>query len=201
MKFVIIIIKIFLIPHVILYKMSKNKEAIEKDIDRWAKAKNKNGSMVSLLFHFLAFSPDFRTIFYFRNRGIISSILNIYCRKERYFRIDKSTKLGGGVLTGHPYSTILNAESIGENFYVNHLVTVGEVNGKRPIIGNSVSIYTGAIVIGDISIGNNVSIGAGAVVVKDVPNNCTVVGNPAKIVKQDDTKKQNLPNSLNKKIN
>ena len=44
------------------------------------------------------------------------------------------------------------------------------------------SIYTGAIVIGDISIGNNVSIGAGAVVVKDVPDNFTVVGNPARII-------------------
>ena len=101
MKFVLFIIKIFLIPHVILYKMSKNRIDIEKDIDRWAKAKNKNGSKVFLLLHFLAFSPDFRTIFYFRNRGIISSILNLYCRKEKYFRIDMSTILGGGILTGH----------------------------------------------------------------------------------------------------
>ncbi|MFH6769257.1 hypothetical protein V8G56_10955 [Gaetbulibacter aquiaggeris] len=163
--------------------MSRNRVDINKDIDRWANAQNKSGSKASLLLNLLAYSSDFRTIFYFRNRGIISSVLNLYCPKEKYFRIDISTKLGGGVLTGHPYSTILNAESIGENFYVNHLVTVGEVNGKRPTIGNNVSIYTGAIVIGDITIGNNVNIGAGAVVVKDVPDNCTVVGNPAKIVK------------------
>ncbi|MCL6295003.1 serine O-acetyltransferase [Jejuia spongiicola] len=162
--------------------MSKNKIDIEKDIGRWAKAQNKSGSKVSLLLHLLAYSSDFRTIFYFRNRGIVSSVLNLYCKKEKYFRIDMSTKLGGGILTGHPYSTILNAESIGENLYVNHLVTVGEVNGKRPTIGNNVSIYTGAIIIGDITIGNNVNIGAGTVVVKDVPDNCTVVGNPAKII-------------------
>ena len=93
-----------------------------------------------------------------------------------------TTELGGGVLTGHPYCTILNADSIGENLYVNHLVTVGEVNGKRPTIGHNVSIYTGAIVIGDIHIGNNVKIGAGAVVVKSVPDNAVVVGNPAKII-------------------
>jgi serine acetyltransferase len=39
-------------------------------------------------------------------------------------------------------------------------------------------------VLGKISIGNNVKIGAGSVVVKDIPDNCVVVGNPAKIVKQ-----------------
>ena len=162
--------------------MSKSKEAIDKDLERWAQANHVNSGKYALLLYLLTNSPDFRTIFYFRNRGIISSILNLYCRKEKYFRIDINTKLGGGVLTGHPYSTILNAESIGENFYVNHLVTVGEINGKRPTIGNNVSIYTGAIVIGDINIGNNVSVGAGAVVTKTIPYNCTVIGNPGRII-------------------
>ncbi|AXT49823.1 serine acetyltransferase [Aquimarina sp. BL5] len=182
------IYKIFLLPHVIVYQMSKNKDVVDKDIERWALAKGIKGGKVSLLLNFIANSPDFRTLFYFRNRGIVSSLLNIYCKKEKYFRIDISTKLGGGVLTGHPYSTILNADSIGENLYVNHLVTVGEVNGKRPTIGDNVSIYTGAIIIGDIKIGNNCSIGAGSVVVKDIPDNCVVVGNPARIIKQDGKK-------------
>ena len=34
-------------------------------------------------------------------------------------------------------------------------------------------------------IGNHVTIGAGAVVNMDVPDNCTVTGNPAYIVKKD----------------
>ncbi|WP_299311838.1 hypothetical protein [uncultured Aquimarina sp.] len=182
------IYKIFLLPHVIVYQMSKNKRTIDKDIERWASVKGTKGSKVSLLLSFLANSPDFRTLFYFRNRGIVSSLLNIYCKKEKYFRIDMSTKLGGGVLTGHPYSTILNADSIGENLYVNHLVTVGEINGRRPTIGDNVSIYTGAIIIGDIKIGDNCSIGAGSVVVKDIPDNCVVVGNPARIIKQNGKK-------------
>ncbi len=178
------IFKILLIPHLFVYMSSKNKKDIDKDIERWAVAKGLKKSKRSLLLYFLTNSPDFRTVFYFRNRGLISHILNIYCRKEKYFRIDVTTKLGGGILTGHPYSTILNANSIGENFYVNHLVTVGEINGKRPTIGNNVSIHTGAIVIGDIVVGNNVNIGAGSVVVKDIPDNATVVGNPARIIKQ-----------------
>lgn len=185
MRIIIAIYKLFLIPHIFLYLTSKNRGDIDKDIDRWATVRKMNKSKISLLLDFLSMSPDFRSIFYFRNRGILASMLNLYCRKEKYFRIDMSTKLGGGILTGHPYSTILNADSIGENFYVNHLVTVGEVNGKRPTIGDNVSVNTGAIIIGDINIGNNSVIGAGAVVVKDVPENCVVVGNPARIIKKD----------------
>ncbi len=188
MKIIQFLYKILLLPHVILYYKSPNKHIIDKDITRWAKEKNLKGSNRKLLIYFLTYSTDFRTVFYFRTRGLFASILNVFFRKEKYFRIDRSTKLGGGILTGHPYSTILNADSIGENLYVNHLVTVGEVNGKRPVIGDNVSIYTGAIIIGDITIGNNCVIGAGAVVVKDIPDNCVVVGNPGKIVKKDGQK-------------
>lgn len=38
--------------------------------------------------------------------------------------------------------------------------------------------------LGEVKIGNNVKIGANAVVLKDIPDNCTVVGVPGKIVKQ-----------------
>ncbi len=184
-KLLITIYKVFLIPHIIIYTFSKNKKVINKDIKRWSDAKGIQGGNNTLLLHFLANSTDFRSIFYFRNRGIVSHILNIYCPREKYFKIDINTRLGGGILTGHPYSTILNANAIGENFYVNHLVTVGAVDGKRPTIGDNVSINTGSIVIGDINIGNNVVIGAGSVVVKDIPDNCVVVGNPARIIKKD----------------
>lgn len=50
-------------------------------------------------------------------------------------------------------------------------------------MGNNVVIGAGACVLGEITIGNNVNIGANAVVINDVPNDCTVVGVPAKIVK------------------
>ena len=42
-----------------------------------------------------------------------------------------------------------------------------------------------AIVLGSITIGNNVKIGAGSVVLADVPDNCTVVGVPGRIVVKD----------------
>ncbi len=68
-----------------------------------------------------------------------------------------------------------------------HQVTLGGTGhdkGKRhPTVGNGVTIATGAKVLGNIKIGDNSKIGANAVVLKNVPENATVVGIPAKIVK------------------
>ena len=49
-------------------------------------------------------------------------------------------------------------------------------------IGNFCSFGTGSVVLPRIKIGNNVTVGAGAVVTKDIPDNCIVVGIPAKSV-------------------
>ena len=40
------------------------------------------------------------------------------------------------------------------------------------------------MIIGKVRIGNNVNIGANAVVLCDIPDNCTAVGIPARIVKE-----------------
>ena len=45
-------------------------------------------------------------------------------------------------------------------------------------------ISAGAKVIGDVTIGNNSIVGAQTVVLANVPANCTVVGVPAFIVKE-----------------
>ena len=61
----------------------------------------------------------------------------------------------------------------------------GNEHGKRhPTLGNGVIVGAGAKVLGNIKIGNNVRIGAGSVVVEDVPDDCTVVGIPGRIVQQ-----------------
>ncbi len=71
---------------------------------------------------------------------------------------------------------------IGKNCCIYQNVTIGEVNRKAPAIGNNCLIGAGAIIIGDIRIGNNVKIGAGAVVTSNIPDNCTVVSQPARII-------------------
>ena len=45
-------------------------------------------------------------------------------------------------------------------------------------------VGTGAKVLGPIHIGDNVRIAAGAVVLSDIPDNCTAVGIPARVVRK-----------------
>lgn len=56
----------------------------------------------------------------------------------------------------------------------------------RAKIGNHCHIATGVTVLPDVKIGSNVIVGAGSVVIKDLPDNCTAVGVPAKIIKRDE---------------
>lgn len=173
--------QLLFIPHVILFLFSKNKEAIAKDI--YAR-KNFNPSRAHQMFDLskeLLINKYFRTLFYYRTNGFFAKFLRVFYPKEASFIIDVNTKIGGGLQLAHPYSTILNAEKIGENVYVNHLVTVGEKNGEKPIIEDGVELNANCMIIGGVTIGRNAKIGAGTVVVKDVPENAIAVGNPAKI--------------------
>lgn len=108
--------------------------------------------------------------------------------KEKSFIIDSRAIIGKGFVAFHPYSTILNVKSIGDNCVVRHLSTFGnkdDDNLKIPVIKDNVVFGANVIVVGDIIINNNTIVGAGAVVTKSVPENCVIVGNPGLIIKRD----------------
>lgn len=73
---------------------------------------------------------------------------------------------------------------IGENCWIYQNVTIGEINRKAPVIGDNCLIGAGAVIVGGITIGNNVKIGAGAIINMDVPDNCTVVPQPSRIIEK-----------------
>ena len=125
----------------------------------------------------------FRHVFYYRIGPAWDLVISWYRPGDKYFWVPFSTKVGKGLKYAHPYSTILKAESIGDNVCCIHCTTMGKKDGRRPRIGNNVTCGCHVAIIGDITIGNNVTIGAGAVVVKDVPDNAVVVGNPARVIK------------------
>ena len=78
---------------------------------------------------------------------------------------------------------------IGDNVTLYQGVTLGgtgkDVGKRHPTLGNDVVVGAGAKVLGPFTVGAGSKIGAGAVVLKEVPPNCTVVGNPGRIVRRE----------------
>jgi len=98
--------------------------------------------------------------------------------------IPLNANLGGGLIILHPNGIVIHPEAvIGVNCLIFQQVTIGagSIPGF-PKIGDHVDVGAGAKILGGITIGDNVKIGANSVVISDVPDNCTVVGIPARIV-------------------
>lgn len=103
------------------------------------------------------------------------------------------TEIGPGFYIGHVGLIRIHPDVIiGKNCSLTHGVTIGTqglgIKGV-PIIGDNVFIGCGAKILGPVKIGNNVKIGANAVVVTDIPDNCTAVGVPAKIINNSNKRK------------
>jgi serine O-acetyltransferase len=179
------------VPHMLFFKFHVNSQLIHKDLERWKKIhKLESSNLICLVFLFINY-PEFRNLFYYRI-GKTAILLNFLYRKNSTLYLS-TPKIGTGLYLQHAFSTIIAAKSLGENCWINQQVTIGyTANGKAPIIGDRVTVFAGAKVLGDVTIGNDVIIGANAVVTKDVPSNCTVVGVPAYIIKKDGKKVKEL---------
>ena len=117
----------------------------------------------------------------------MSKLIYRWIRIRYQCDIPYSCKLEDVYLCHQGFGIVISPRAIiGKKTYIQHGVTIGvnETTLKAPVIGSNVRIGAQAIIIGDVHIGDNAVIGAGAVVVKDVPSNTTVVGVPAKVIKQ-----------------
>ena len=95
-------------------------------------------------------------------------------------------EIGAGLNIVHGFGVFLNCKKIGNNFTVYQGVTLGSDahNDKLiPAIENSVTIYPGAVVVGNVTLGDFSVVGANSYVAKDVPEYAVVAGVPAKIIK------------------
>ena len=93
----------------------------------------------------------------------------------------------GKPILPHGLASIILARNvkIGRNVTICQHVTIVECDtSKITTIEDNVLIGAGAVIQNNVHIGKNSRIGCNAVVLNDVPDNCTVVGVPAKIIKK-----------------
>ena len=182
-----LLVSIRFLPHLLVYLVSCThlREILDYERDIWLKLNHFPKRGIRGFMMLLVAFPEYRSLFYFRT---CRPWLRFFAKGQTnlYFHM-KSEQIGKGLMIWHGYSTILNAKRIGENCQIWQNVTlgkktIGEID-DRPIIGDNVSICTGAVVIGDIIVGNGAMCGANATVVKNVPNNAVVVGVAAKVIK------------------
>jgi serine O-acetyltransferase len=104
--------------------------------------------------------------------------------------IHPGARIGSGFFIDHGNGVVIGETAeIGDDCVLFHNVTLGGTGkheGKRhPTLGDRVFVGTGAILLGPIRIGSDARIGANSFNhMRDVPPHTTVVGVPARIVKQ-----------------
>lgn len=99
--------------------------------------------------------------------------------------IGRGAEFGPGLVLIHSTGIVINGSVRGgRNVRLEHQVTIGAEKGVSPVLGDDVFVGAGAKIIGPVRIGSNVNVGANAVVLHDVPDNVTVGGIPAKVLKR-----------------
>lgn len=190
-KYIVHIVFVFrLLPHFILLHLSKNKKIIFEDLVRWTriyKLKPKFKNLDIAFYLIMKNYPEFRNLFYYcvkKENTFYGFLMKFLCKPIDTLFLN-TDDIGAGLFLQHCFSTIIVAEKIGKNCWINQQVTIGFSNDNAcPKLENNVTVGAGAKILGGITIGANSIIGANAVVVKDVPPNCTVVGVPAYIIKK-----------------
>ena len=126
---------------------------------------------------------------YLHGHYLYARLLSQRTRRKTGIEIHPGAEIGPRLFIDHGSGVVIGETAvIGSDVTLYQGVTLGGTGkdtGKRhPTIGNHVTVGAGAKVLGPITIGDHVKIGAGAVVLKDVPDHCTVVGNPGRIVRR-----------------
>jgi len=126
------------------------------------------------------------------NFFLIARMISQFSRFLTGIEIHPGAKIGKNLFIDHGMGVVIGESSeIGNDVTIYHGVTLGGIspsenseeqrNIKRhPTLKDNVVIGSSAQVLGAIVIGKFARIGANTVVLKDVPENATMVGNPAK---------------------
>ncbi|MCQ2462319.1 MAG: serine O-acetyltransferase [Clostridia bacterium] len=119
------------------------------------------------------------------------------CVRKTNIEIHPGATIGRRFFIDHGTGVVIGETAvIGDDVTIYQGVTLGGTGkdtGKRhPTIGNNVMIGAGAKVLGPFKIGDNCRVAAGSVVLSAIPDNCTAVGSPARVVRRNGVRVDNL---------
>lgn len=131
--------------------------------------------------------------FYKKDLKLIARAISQISRCITGIEIHPGAKIGKGLLIDHGSGVVIGETAeIGDNCLIYQGCTLGgtgKEHGKRhPTLGNNVMVGSGAKILGPFKVGDGAKIAANAVVLEEVPPDCTAVGVPARIVKQNGKK-------------
>ncbi|MBP3797609.1 MAG: serine O-acetyltransferase [Ruminococcus sp.] len=148
--------------------------------------------------------------FYLKDMKFAARLISQTARFLTGIEIHPGAKIGKGLLIDHGSGVVIGETAvIGDNCLLYQGCTLGGTGkdqGKRhPTLGNNVMVGCGAKVLGPFTVGDNTKIAANAVVLESVPANCTAVGVPARIVKQNgkrtlDLDQVHIPDPISQEI-
>lgn len=135
---------------------------------------------------------------YLKGHFFMARMISQRAARKTGIEIHPGATIGKRFVIDHGTGIVIGETAeIGDDVLLYQGVTLGgtgkDVGKRHPTVGNRVMISAGAKVLGPITIGDGARVAAGAVVLKDVPPDSTVVGVPAKVVKQKGKKVERKP--------
>ncbi|MFA7636750.1 MAG: serine O-acetyltransferase EpsC [Monoglobales bacterium] len=149
--------------------------------------------------------PGFQAVMWHRlahalYKGRLFFLARLVSQLVKFFtgiEIHPGAKIGKGVFIDHGTGVVIGETAVvGDNCTIYQNSTLGgtgkETGKRHPTLGERVMVGAGAKVLGPITIGAGSKIAAGAVVLGDVQPGSTCVGVPARTVKIDGRKVEDL---------
>lgn len=148
--------------------------------------------------------------FYRHKMFTIARMISQFAKFRTGIEIHPGATIGKGLFIDHGTGIVIGETTvIGDNCLLYQGVTLGGTGkdkGKRhPTLGNNVLVGSGAKVLGPFRVGNNVKIAANAVVLNEIPDDCTAVGVPARVVRKkgqkvDDLDQIHIPDPVSQEL-
>lgn len=161
---------------------------LKSDMERWGRysAKSWLKAAIRISFHVIACYRLSRKLRGGKIGRAASRLIDNYARTISGCYISQFSNIAGGLHLPHPTGIVIGeGVTIGRRATIYQHVTLGSGDtglSAYPTVGDDVTIFANAVVIGAIKIGDGAKIGAGAIVLRDVPPGAVAVGNPARII-------------------